>query len=133
MLRQIITNDWFSILFVLCLAILAIAKYTFSNRFNDFLWVIGNSKYLKIYVKEQKFIDKFDTLLFSNLIISSSIFLFICYNVFVEQVLFDIALFLQIGVGLSALILIKVLLERLIGSIFEIDEIIGFYVFQKTN
>jgi hypothetical protein len=41
------------------LGVLAIvlAKFTNHLRFNDFLFVIGNSKYLKIYSKDQKFID----------------------------------------------------------------------------
>ena len=67
MLREVISNEWFTILIVLSLCILAFAKYAFSNRFNDYLWVVGNSKYLKVYAREQKFIDHFDSLLFVNL------------------------------------------------------------------
>jgi len=133
MLREIISNEWFTILIVLCIGILAFAKAAFSNRFNDFLWVIGNSKYLKIYSRDQKFIDQFDSFLFLNLIISLSLFFFICYDTFFESIAFDISLFLKILIGIGALILIKVLLERLIGSIFEIDSLIDSYVFQKSN
>ena len=133
MLREIISNEWFTILIVLCIGILAFAKAAFSTRFNDFLWVIGNSKYLKIYSRDQKFIDQFDSFLFLNLIISLSLFFFICYNTFFETIAFDITLFLKLLVGIGALILIKVLLERLIGSIFGIDSLIDSYVFQKTN
>ena len=74
MLREIISNEWFTILIVLSLCILAFAKFYFSKRFNDYLSLIGNSKYLKIYAKEQKFIDKFDALLFGNLMLSLTIF-----------------------------------------------------------
>ena len=133
MLREIISNEWFTILIVLCIGILAFAKAAFSTRFNDFLWVIGNSKYLKIHSRDQKFIDQFDSFLFLNLIISLSLFFFICYNTFFETIAFDITLFLKLLVGIGALILIKVLLERLIGSIFGIDSLIDSYVFQKTN
>jgi len=133
MLRELISNEWFTILIVLCLGILAFVKVTFSNRFNDFLWVIGNSKYLKIYSRDQKFIDQFDSFLFLNLIISLAIFFFIWYNTLFEYIAFDIILFLKIVLGIGALILIKVLLERLIGSLFEIDALIDSYVFQKTN
>ena len=133
MLREIISNDWFTILIVLSTLILAVAKYTFTIRFNDFLWVVGNSKYLKIYARDQKFIDKFDSLLFANLVISTAIFLFICYVSLVEAIVFDILLYLKIVFGVGGLILIKILLERLIGSLFEIDALIDSYVFQKTN
>jgi len=133
MLREIISNEWFTILIVLCICILAFAKAAFSNRFNDFLWVIGNSKYLKIYSRDQKFIDQFDGLLFLNLIISSAIFYFIWYNTFFDSIVFDVVLFVKLLIGIGAIILIKVLLERLIGSLFEIDSLIDSYVFQKTN
>jgi hypothetical protein len=133
MLREIISNEGFTILIVFGLCVLAFAKYTFSNRFNDYLWVVGNSKYLKIYAREQKFIDQFDSLLFINLIISLSIFSFIGYNVFVEPHEFELATFIKVFVGIGAIILIKKLLERLIGSLFDIDELIDSYIFQKTN
>lgn len=133
MLREIISNEWLTILFVLCFGILAYVKATFSNRFSDFLWVIGNSKYLKIYSRDQKFIDQFDALLFLNLIISSALFFFIWYNTFFESIAFDLILFLKFLLGIGAIILIKVLLERLVGSLFEIDSLIDSYVFQKTN
>lgn len=132
-MREVISNELFTILIVLGLCILAFAKYAFSNRFNDYLWVIGNSKYLKIYAREQKFIDQFDSLLFVNLIISLSIFSFVCYNTFVDSLQFDLTLFIKLFVGIGAMILIKILLERLIGSLFDIDELIDSYIFQKTN
>ena len=72
-MREVISNEWFTILIVLCLAVLAVAKFAYNKRFSDFISVIGNSKYLKIYARDQKFIDQFDALLFINLIISSSI------------------------------------------------------------
>ena len=133
MLREIISNEWFTILIVFSLCILAFAKYTFSNRFNDYLWVIGNSKYLKIYAREQKFIDQFDSLLFINLVISLSIFSFLGYSELVKPLDFEFALFVKLFVGIGALMLIKILLERLIGSLFDIDELIDSYIFQKTN
>jgi hypothetical protein len=133
MMREVISNELFTILIVLGLCILAFAKYAFSNRFNDYLWVIGNSKYLKIYAREQKFIDQFDSLLFVNLIISLSIFSFVGYNTFVDSLPFDLTTFIKLFVGIGAIILIKILLERLIGSLFDIDELIDSYIFQKTN
>ena len=133
MLREIISNEWFTVLIVLCIGILTFVKVNFSKRFNDFLWVIGNSKYLKIYSRDQKFIDQFDGFLFLNLIISLAIFSFISSNVFFESIDFDPILYLKIIIGVGAIILIKVLLERLVGSLFEIDTLIDAYVFQKTN
>ncbi len=133
MLREIITNEWYTGFIVVSLFILAITKYTYATRFGDFLLLIGNSKYLKIYARDQKFIDQFDTLLFVNLIISLSTFTFLSYNTLVAEVAFEIGLFLKLIIGVGAIILIKILIERLIGSLFEIDGLIDSYLFQKTN
>ena len=132
-MREVITNEWFTVLIVFCLAVLAIVKYAYNKRFTDFITVIGNSKYLKIYSREQKFIDQFDALLFINLIISSSIFFYIAYSTLVIKTNFESTLFFKIVISIGALILIKILLERLIASVFEIDELIDNYIFQKTN
>jgi len=133
MLREVISNEWFTILIVLCLCILAFAKFSFSRRFNEFVGVIGNSKYLKIYAREQKFIDQFDALLFFNLIVSFSIFLFLTYSTLIEKTAFSIVSFSKLLLIIGVLLLIKVLLERLIASLFDIDEVIDTYIFQKTN
>ena len=133
MLLDPISNEWFTVLIMLCLVILAIAKYLFSRRFNDFVRVIGNSKYLKIYARDQKFIDQFDALLFINLVISFTIFLMLAYSTLVDELVFDITLFVKLFLVIGVLLLIKVLLERLIGSLFDIDELIDSYLFQKTS
>ncbi len=133
MLRDVISNDWFTFFIVLGLACLTISKYMFSHRFKDFVAVIGNSKYLKIYARDQKFIDGFDALLFGNLIISVSVFAYVVYSTFVSAAEFNPNQFFKLLFGVGVLFLIKILLERLIGSIFEIDELIDSYLFQKTT
>jgi len=133
MLREIITNEWFTVLIVLCIGILTFVKAKFAKRFSDFLWVIGNSKYLKIYSRDQKFIDQFDGFLFLNLIISLSLFFFIWNSTFFTSLNFDLTLFFKLITGIGGIILIKVLIERLVGSLFEIDALIDAYIFQKMN
>ncbi|WP_298900702.1 DUF4271 domain-containing protein [uncultured Psychroserpens sp.] len=133
MLREVISNDWFTVFLVLGLVFITLSKYIFAHRFKDFLVVIGNSKYLKIYARDQKFIDGFDALLFFNGIISVSIFAFISYSTLVNPSEFDLNLFFKLLFGIGVLFLIKILLERLIGSLFDIDELIDSYLFQKTT
>ena len=133
MLRNVETHELFTILIVIGISFIAVAKSMFSKRFNDFVFVLGNSKYLKIYAREQKFFDKFDALLFVNLIFSLSIFGFICLQYFevVNELTIDIMFKLAFGIG--AFILIKVLIERLLGSLFEIDKLSDQYLFQKIS
>jgi Domain of unknown function (DUF4271) len=134
MLRHVSSNEIFTILIVIGLVFIAIAKLISPKRFDDFIVVLGNSKYLKIYIKEQKFFDKFDALLFINLIISASIFGFVVFALATKNTPAPSPnLMFKLTVGIGIFILIKVLVERLLGSLFEIDKIIDDYLFQKIT
>ncbi|MFI1745069.1 DUF4271 domain-containing protein [Thalassobellus sediminis] len=133
MIRDVSSNELFTILILLGIVIIAVAKLVAPKRFEDFLFVIGDFKYLKIYSREQKFFDTFDALLFINLIISLSIFGFILYQHTTGVKNIDANLIFKLTIGIGSFILIKVLLERLIGSLFEIDKLIDAYLFQKIS
>ncbi len=133
MLRNIPTYELFTILFVICLLFITLAKVLYPKRFNDIVWVVGNSKYLKIYIREQKFFDKFDALLFVNFIISIAVFCFICFRFNTASLNPSADDLFKIMVAIGSFVLGKVLLERLIGSLFEIDTLIDEYLFQKTS
>ena len=133
MIRMSESNELFTILIVVGLLLVALAKFFYSKRFSNFVYLPGNSKYLIIHTRDQKFFDKFDALLFSNFIISLSLFISISYKSFTGYSILSIDTFLKLMVALAAFILTKVLLERLIGSLFGIDELMDSYLFQKTS
>lgn len=133
MYRDIISNELFTVLLVVGLAIIAAAKLVAPQRFNDFFYVLGNFKYLKIYAKDQKFLDRFDALLFSNLVISASIFCYLIYQYATGTKIIFINIFFKLIFGIGTFILIKVLVERLLASLFEIDKLIDQYLFQKIS
>ena len=133
MIRAIPSNELFTILLFIGLVVIAIAKLIEPKRFKDFAFVVINSKYLNIYARDQKFFDKFDALLFGNLILSASVFGCIIYKHFYSISNISIDLMFKIAVGISVFILIKVLLERLLGSVFSMDELFDQYVFQKIS
>lgn len=133
MIREIISYEWFTVFMVLGLVFITTAKVLFTNRFLDFIGVIGNSKYLKLYTKDQKFIDFFDALLFFNLVISISIFAYLSYLTLEPTQIFELDIFLKVLLAITSLAVIKILVERLVGSLFEIDKIMDSYLFQKTS
>ncbi|GAA4246282.1 DUF4271 domain-containing protein [Winogradskyella damuponensis] len=132
-MRNFITYEWFTIFTIVGLLSIVAAKFVNTLRFNDFLYVIGNSKYLKIYTKDQKFIDQFDSFLFINLALSFSIFIYFAHSTFISPIPFELIAFLKLLFAVSTIIIIKTLIERLIGSLFEIDSLIDHYLFQKTT
>ncbi|TYA70041.1 DUF4271 domain-containing protein [Seonamhaeicola marinus] len=133
MLREIVSNELFTVLLVIGLVFVAIAKLSSPKRFNDFVYVIGNSKYLKIYSKDQKFFDRFDALLFCNLIICASVFIYLIYGYAYDVKQISSEVLFKIVFGIGSLILIKVLLERLVASLFEFDKLMDDYQFQKIS
>lgn len=132
-MREYITYEWFTLFCILGALCLVLAKLTNSLRFKDFIYVVGNSKYLKIYSRKQKFIDQFDSFLFANLTLATSIFIFFSYSTFIDNLTFELIPFLKLVLAVSTLIIIKILVERLIGSLFDIDHVIDDYLFQKTT
>ena len=132
-MREFITYEWFTVFCFAGLVLITAAKYLFSARFYDFIFVVGNSRYLKIYSKDLKFIDIFDGLLFANLVINLSIFGFFLYGTLYQPLEFDLLPFLKLCLAIAVVLLVKILLERLIGSLFEIESIMETYLFQKTT
>ncbi len=133
MLREIPSDSLFTILMVTGFFAIAVAKSIAPKRFNDFLLVLVNSKYLKIYSRDQKFLDYHDALLFLNLIITASIFSLICIEHLFSATPTNLTLLVKLLFGVTAFILAKVLLERLIASLFEIDAMVDDYLFQKIS
>ncbi|TYA53012.1 DUF4271 domain-containing protein [Formosa maritima] len=133
MLRPETSNDLFIILIVVSLIFIALAKLLFEKRFNHFASVLINSSYLNVFSRDQKFLDLFDGLLFLNQIFSVSIFIFISYNFLVDPLEVSPSFIFNLVIAIGIFILIKVLIERLIGSLFNIDNLIDRYLFQKTS
>ncbi|KJD36544.1 membrane protein [Tamlana sedimentorum] len=133
MIRTIVSNELFTILLTLGLMVIAVARMVSPKRFEDFVIVLINNKYLKIYSRDQKFLDKFDGLLFGNLILSLSVFFYLFYQLTIESNEVSFNEIFKLAVGVTAFILIKVLLERLIASVFQIDKLIDYYLFQKIT
>ncbi|OIQ30111.1 MAG: DUF4271 domain-containing protein [Bacteroidetes bacterium MedPE-SWsnd-G2] len=133
MLREIFSNDIFTILLLIGLSCVVLSKFLFAVRFSDFIGLLTNSKYLNIYTRDQKFIDGFESLLFINLVLGISITSFLCYKCLHPEALFEWVLISKIIFGIAAIFIVKVMIERLLSSIFEIDEIIERYIFQKSS
>jgi len=133
MFREMVSNDWFTLLIVLSILLIAISKSLFTSKFADFVALVGNSKYLKIYSKDQRFLDLFDGLLFLNLTFSATLFVLIVFRHQAIGPEINLEFFFKLVIGIGAAFLIKILIERLIGSMFEIDAFIDAYLFQKIS
>ncbi len=133
MLRHIVSNEIFTILITVGLITIAMAKLVSPKRFNDFILVLAHDKYLKIYSKERRFFDAFGSLLFINLTLSVSVFCYIAYQQIMDSPGVVLNIIFKIGLGVSIFTLAKMYTERLVGNIFEINQLLDEYIFQKIS
>lgn len=131
--RLIESKDWATIVFVLALALVVIAKTSFENRFNDFVRLLISDKYLKIYRDSSHLMSGFTILLFIVNLISLTFFIQLVLDHFDYGSKLDWTLFVRIFTLLMVFILSKFLLEKIIATIFGIEELIETFNLQKVN
>ncbi|MFD1062938.1 DUF4271 domain-containing protein [Winogradskyella litorisediminis] len=133
MLRDYYTQNVFIGLIVFCLLLVVLASQLFSARFIDFVSVIWNDRYSKLYIRERKKLDIFNGILFLNLIISCGLFLIICYKIFLQDIENENLALIFLISGLFLMLILKITLERLVAHAFEITEMVKNYLFRKAT
>lgn len=82
--------------------------------------------------REHKALFGFNVLMLIIHLLSISVFIFVLYREFVNPQIKETGiLFLRIFTGYSFLILLKFTVEKIIGNVFDLDEVIDNYLFQK--
>ena len=131
--RIVESKDWATIVFVLALALIVLAKSSFENRFNDFVRLLISDKYLKIYRDSSHLMSGFTILLFVVNLISLSFFIQLIMDHYDYGSKTDWTLFIRIFTLLTVFILSKFLVEKIIATTFGIEELIEAFNLQKVN
>ncbi|TBW30081.1 DUF4271 domain-containing protein [Gramella sp. KN1008] len=126
-------QDWITLVFLACFILLVFAKLWFPQRFEEFISLLNSGKFIAFKGKENKAFHPFNILLLGVQALAVSIFLFITYRYFVELIQPAWIVFIRIFTAYLCLLLIKAGVEKIIGNIFEIDEKIDYYLFQKFS
>ncbi|MEL1255072.1 DUF4271 domain-containing protein [Flavobacterium sp. DGU38] len=133
--RIIENKDWATLLFVLAFAVVAITKTAYENRFSEFTKLIFSDKYIKIYRDVSHLKSSFTVGLFIVQIISYAFFIQLTLSIFgfagTEKT--DWMLFARIATFLTYFILAKYLIEKIIGTAFNIDEFVDLFNLQKAT
>ena len=119
--RIVENKDWVTILFVIAFALLVVTKTAFENRFRDFVNLLVNDKYLKIYKDSSNLMSWFTILLFIVQLISMSFFLQLVLSYYGDTTKTNWVTFVQIFTFLSFFILSKFLIEKIIATSFNIE------------
>ncbi|MBQ4819739.1 DUF4271 domain-containing protein [Aquimarina sp. MMG016] len=132
--RDIITTNWITILIVASLALLATAKLMNQGRFADFIMLFNNNKYILLQQKSNKISTPFNIILIAFQIISISLFIYICWKTFdLHNTTTNAFLYLKIATVYGMIVICKLLVEKIIATIFSMDTIIDDYLFYKIS
>ncbi|MCP9198748.1 DUF4271 domain-containing protein [Gramella sp. GC03-9] len=126
-------QDWITLIFLLCFILLVLAKILFTQRFEEFANLLNSGKFIAFKGKENKAFHPFNILLLFIQLLAVSIFLYIAYAYSYELKDEAWIIFIRIFTAFTCLLLFKALLEKIIGNIFEIDEQMDYYIFQKLS
>lgn len=131
--RLIENKDWATLVFVIAFALIALTKSLFENRFSEFLRLIFSSKYLKVYKDSGQSLSWFNVILFFVQLISLS---FLIQIVASNQGILaknDGIIYIRIVTFLGVFILSKYLIDKIIATVFNIEEFAEQFNMQKLS
>ena len=131
--RSIENKDWATIVFVVALTLLVIARTVFETRFNDYIRLLVSDKYTKIYRDSSHLWSGFNILVFLVNLVAFSFFIQMVLAHFHLVAKNDWMLFTRIFTGLMVFILSKFLIEKIIAVTFDIEELVDEFNLQKVN
>jgi hypothetical protein len=128
--RHIESLDWVTLILVSCFIVIALAKYLYPKRFEEFILLPLTNKYFLIQGKNDLIIHPFNLLLFIVQVCVASLFIFLFFE---NKTSGNSWLFIQILTGYTVFILIKMSIEKIISVIFSIEGIINQYIYLKLS
>ena len=132
--RLYTSQDWITLLLLCCIIITTAVKIAYPIRFQEFLKLPLSNKYFLVFGKNDPLYHLFNVLLFIPQAICVSLFV---YKVIAWQkptMLLDIPfLYVKILMSFVGFVVAKIILEKTIGIILNIENSIHQYVYQKLS
>jgi hypothetical protein len=126
-------KDWVTMLFIFSLLLIAITKTAFETRFSEFLRILVSDKYIKVYKDSSHLMSGFTILLFIVQIISVSLFVQIILDHYGYVSKYDWISFLRTSTFFSVFVLSKYLIEKIIATTFNFEELIEQFNLLKAS
>ena len=131
--RIIESKDWATVLFVLCVGIIAVNKTISSVRFNEFIRLAYSDKYTKIYKDSSNLMSGFTVSMFVLQLFSFSFFTLLVLNQFDKTEKTNGIVYIQIFTFLTVFILSKFLIDKIVATAFKIEEFNEQFNLLKVN
>jgi hypothetical protein len=130
--RIIENKDWATFLFFLCFIIIAFVKTLYGTQFNEFLKLPFSKKYNSTYRDTSNLYSTFTISLFFVQVISFSFLIQIILSYFNYTTKSNWINYIQIITALTIFILIKFYIEKIIATIFNIEEFLEIFNLKKV-
>lgn len=125
---------WLTLLLTGCFVLLTFAKMLYPRRFQEFVQLPVTNKYFVFQGKGDQVFHPFNILLFAVQVISVSVFGFLLLKHFNPAFIAENSwVFVQICTAFTVFVLVKFLIERLLGIIFNIEKTIDQYLYEKLT
>lgn len=131
--RIVEDKDWITIMFIVTISLVVITRAVFENRFSDFVSLLANNKYLKVYKDTSNLMSWFTILLFVVQLLSFSFFILLVLSYFGYTAKTNWVSFIQIFTFLSFFVLSKFLIEKIIAASFNIESFIEQFNLFKVS
>lgn len=128
--RTIESLDWITFILIGCIVLVTILKIVYPKRFEDFIKLPISNNYFLTKGKFEELKHPFSLLFFLIQVLTLSLFINLF---FLEKEKFSAVIFIKIVLASFTFILIKTGIEKLIGSVFDIETIINKYIFTKLS
>src|SRR5690606_15921077 len=133
LIERVQTNaDWAIYIFIGCFLIVAIVKGVFTRRFNDFLYLPANGKYVKIYKENVSITDRFTFPLTVVQILSYSFFIHLIFSFLGYLQKNNFSDFFKVAAAISAFVLLQFIIEQTIAFVFAIHGVYDRLVFKRS-
>lgn len=134
LLPRIVENkDWITIIFIIAITLVTITKAVFEKRFNDFVNMLFNNKYIKIYKDPSNLMTWFTVLLFFVQMISFAFFIQLALSYFGYTTKTNWISYIQIITFLAFFVLSKYLIEKIIATSFDTEAFIEQFNLFKVS
>ena len=126
-------KDWATYLFLFSFILIAITKSAFETRFSEFIRILASDKYIKSYKDSSHLMSGFTILLFFVKIISFAFFIQIILDNLGIISKTDWVVYIRIFTFFSVFVLSKFLIEKIIATVFGIEEFNEQFNLQKVS
>ena len=132
-IRNTINQDWITFIILGCLILVSFVKYRYPRKFEDFLLIISSDKFLSTSIHYNSLTHPFNSILAIVQWFSISLFIYIGYCFYTHRVLGqEYIIYLYIALGYVIFEQLKLFLERFIGYLMQLSQLIKPYTYRKV-